>query len=571
MENKQRETKIKAFLEQECGLTDFCLEDMVADASVRKYFRVLKKDGTTAVLMDDESPNTRIRDFVKIDELLRSVGVLAPEIYAQKVDEGFLLLEDFGNKDVASALDGNNDAEVLKPAVDALLTIYKNTKRPDYIRDMDEAFIVKDFCLFLDWYMPSVLRKCLSLAQREKFLSLIDELLPMASKVPASLVMWDYHVNNVMLPSYDKRYGIIDFQDAMWGPSLYDLASLIEDERRDIAPEVALKLKDYFFANIEGIKREDFDDAYAFLALLRHMRVVGRFTTLITVSQKPHYAQYVPHALVLLKKTLTYPKFAKLKAWLDEILPEEKRCVPQQKNITKAFVLAAGRGVRMGELTESLPKPLIEVNGKALIDYNFDKLRETGIKDVVVNVCYKGELIKQHLEKQKDFNIQFSEEAEALETGGGIKNALHLMGKNAFFAMNSDTLWIDKGFKPAMRQMLDEWDDDKYDILLLLHPMNQIFGDNGKGIGNYRINAKGMLERNVNKEAGYPYWFTGVSIVHPRVFENSPEGKFSLRDLFDKAQKNGRLGFVVNDGILFHVGIPEAVKEAEQKLLALAC
>lgn len=571
MENMQRKAKIKAFLEEECGLTGFRLENMVADASVRKYFRVIKNDGTTAVLMDDESPNTRIREFVKIDELLRSVGVLAPKIYAQKVEDGFLLLEDFGGKDVASALNGGNDEKVLRPAVDALLTIYKKTKRPDYIRDMDEAFIVKDFCLFLDWYMPFALGRGLSDAQRNKFLSLIYELLPLASKVPASLVMWDYHVNNVMLPSYDERYGIIDFQDAMWGPSLYDLASLIEDERRDISPDVAQNLKEYFFANIEGVEREDFEDAYAFLALLRHMRVVGRFTTLITVSKKPHYAQYVPHALELLKKTLTYPKFTNMKAWLDDILPEEKRCVPQPKNITKAFVLAAGRGVRMGELTESLPKPLIEVNGKALIDYNFDKLKETGVNDVVVNVCYKGELIKKHLERQTDFKIQFSEEAEALETGGGIKNALHLMGKNAFFVMNSDTLWIDKGFKPAMRQMLDEWDDDKYDILLLLHPMNQIFGDNGKGIGNYRIDAEGKIERNVNKEEGYPYWFTGVSIVHPRAFDNSPDGKFSLRELFDKAQKNGRLGFVVNDGILFHVGIPEAVKEAEQKLLALAC
>ena len=85
------------------------------------------------------------------------------------------------------------------------------------------------------------------------------------------------------------------------------------------------------------------------------------------------------------------------------------------------------------------------------------------------------------------------------------------------------------------------------------------------------MNEDGKLERNVNKEEGYPYWFTGMSIVHPRVFKDSPNGKFSLRDLFDKAQEKGRLGFVVNDGILFHVGIPEAVKEAEQKLLALAC
>ena len=570
MEKNQRASKIKAFLENECGLVGYRLEDMVADASVRKYFRVVRADGTTAVLMDDESPYTKIHEFVKIDGLLRGIGVRAPEILAEKVEDGFLLLEDFGDKDFAAVLDGSNDAAIFRLAVDALLKIYKNARRPDYVKDMDEAFIVKDFRLFLDWYMPAVLGHGLTEKQRREFLALIDELLPLAVKVPSSLVLWDYHVNNVMLPPNSNECGVIDFQDAMWGPSLYDLASLIEDERRNIAPEVTAEMKDYFFANISGVRREDFEDAYAFLALLRHMRVIGRFTTLITVSKKPWYAKYVPHALELLKRTLEYPKFARLKSWLDENLPEEKRTVPETKPISKAFVLAAGRGVRMGELTESLPKPLIEVNGKALIDYNFDKLKDVGIKDVVVNVCYKGEMIEKHLAARTDFNIVFSEEKVALETGGGIKNALHLMGDEAFFVMNSDTLWVDRGFKPAMRQMLDEWDDKKYDILLLLHPMEQIFGDNGKGIGNYRLDGQGRLQRNVNKETGFPYWFTGVSIVHPRIFENSPDGRFSLRDLFDKAEKIGRLGYVLNDGILFHVGIPEAVRETEKKLLAIA-
>lgn len=571
MEKNQRALRIKAFLEKDCGLAGYRLEDMVTDASVRRYFRVVRADGSTAVLMDDESPYTKIREFVKIDSLLRGIGVRAPEILAQKTEEGFLLLEDFGDRDFAAVLDGRNDAAVFKLAVDALLKIYKNARRPDYVKDMDDAFIVKDFRLFLDWYMPAVLGKGLSDRQRREFLDIIGGLLPLGAKVPSSLVLWDYHVNNVMLPPNSNECGVIDFQDAMWGPSLYDLASLIEDERRVIAPEVTAEMKEYFFANISGVVRDDFEDAYAFLALLRHMRVIGRFTTLITVSKKPWYAKYVPHALELLKRTLEYPKFAILKRWLDENLPEARRTVPESKPISKAFVLAAGRGVRMGELTDSLPKPLIEVNGKALIDYNFDKLKDVGIKDVTVNVCYKGKMIEEHLAGRTDFNIAFSEEKEALETGGGIKNALHLMGNEAFFVMNSDTLWVDRGFKPAMRQMLDEWDGEKYDILLLLHPMEQIFGDNGRGIGNYRLDGQGRPQRNVNKEKGFPYWFTGVSIVHPRVFADSPDGKFSLRDLFDKAEKNGRLGFVVNEGILFHVGVPEAVRETEKKLLAIAC
>lgn len=120
-----------------------------------------------------------------------------------------------------------------------------------------------------------MLGKGLSDRQRREFLDIIGGLLPLGAKVPSSLVLWDYHVNNVMLPPNSNECGVIDFQDAMWGPSLYDLASLIEDERRVIAPEVTAEMKEYFFANISGVVRDDFEDAYAFLALLRHMRVIA--------------------------------------------------------------------------------------------------------------------------------------------------------------------------------------------------------------------------------------------------------------------------------------------------------
>lgn len=123
----------------------------------------------------------------------------------------------------------------------------------------------------------------------------------------------------------------------------------------------------------------------------------------------------------MLKRTLEYPKFAVLKRWLDENLPEVRRTVPESKPISKAFVLAAGRGVRMGELTDSLPKPLIEVNGKALIDYNFDKLKDVGIKDVTVNVCYKGKMIEEHLAGRTDFNIAFRKKRKPWKPAAELK------------------------------------------------------------------------------------------------------------------------------------------------------
>lgn len=565
MEKNTRELKRYSFLSKICQLENYKLEGMIIDASPRLYYRVWQDDGKSAVLMDDAG-GRKIKEFVELSKFLRQYNVHAPEVYFADFENNFLLIEDLGNADFGTILNDENEKHLFKLAVDALLKIYHVAERPTCVNDVSEQVIIENFGLFLDWYMPRAMGQGLSEQQRKEFLDLVSELMPMAYKLPNALVLWDYHVNNVMMPKDSDECAIIDFQDALWGPSLYDLVSLIEDERRVIKPEVTAELKEYFFENITGIIREDFDDAYEYLALLRHMRVLGRFTTLITVTKKPWYTNYIPHAVELLNRSLDYPKFAKLKAWMEKNFPKSKRGLLKEIKISKAFVLAAGRGIRMGEMTDVLPKPLIEVNGKTLIDYNFDKLGELKISDVVVNVCYKGEMIKNHLSQRKDFNIIFSEEKEALETGGGIKNALHLMGQEAFLAMNSDTLWVDGGFKSGMWQMIDQWDEEKFDILLLLHPMDKIQGDDNKGIGNYRINEQGRVERNVEKGDGFPYWFTGVSILHPRIFENSPDGKFSLRDLFDKAEKAGRLGYVVNDGVLFHVGIPEAVKMAEKVL-----
>lgn len=564
MKQKQKLSQIESFLNEAVKHKKYSIHEIAGDASSRKYYRILFDDGNTAILMDDDTFNPKIEAFLKIDSLLLNAGVRVPQIYAQDLKHNFLLLEDLGNADLASYVGTKQEKEMLLSAVDILLQIYKNVQRPHDIKSMDEEFILKDFSLFLDWYMPCVLNQDLSEEIRHEFFSLIAEYLPLLKSVPSSLVIWDYHANNVLVQG--KTCGVIDFQDALWGPFLYDLVSLIEDERRFISRELRLELKDYFYSNLEGIKRDDFEKAYAFMALLRHMRVIGRFTTLITVSDKPHYAQYVSRAWELLSETLNYPLFSKLKAWLNAVLPVEKRIAPQKPKITEAFVLAAGRGTRMLHLTQSMPKPLVKVGDKSLIDYNFDKLREVGIRNVVVNLCYKGDMIFEHLQQYQDFEIIFSREKEALETGGGIKKALSYLKNDAFFVMNSDTFWIDLNFKPAMRRMMDAWDSNKYDILLLLHPMKDILGDNNQGIGNYRCDENGLLCRNEKKEQGYPYWFTGVSIVHSRVFENSPKGKFSLRDLFDIAQKNKRLGFVLNKGILFHVGTPEALLDAEKWL-----
>ena len=229
--------------------------------------------------------------------------------------------------------------------------------------------------------------------------------------------------------------------------------------------------------------------------------------------------------------------------------------------ISQAFILAAGRGKRMLHLTDDKPKPLVTVAGKCLIDYNVDHIKNAGIKDCVVNLCYKGDMIKKHLSTRKDMNFIFSEENEALETGGGIKHALPKMKREAFIVVNSDALWADEENDVLLDNMINAWNDSKYDIMLMLQPLEKAYG--AAENGDYLLDDNNNPVRRKDKETKAPYLYGGVLICHPRVFDNEPEGRYWLVDIFDRLQKAGRLGYYIHNGKWFHVGNPEATQIAE--------
>lgn len=227
--------------------------------------------------------------------------------------------------------------------------------------------------------------------------------------------------------------------------------------------------------------------------------------------------------------------------------------------LTEAMILAAGRGTRMRRLTDETPKPLIRVAGRTLIDRMADKISAYGIKRAVVNVCYLGDMIEADLNERTDLSFLFSEEETALETGGGVKNALPLFETDAFFVVNSDPLWTEPGV-PALKRMADAWDPETTDVLMLLQPMTRVFGHDGKG--DYFLD--GGKPRRKKDESEAPYVYAGAQILHRRIFDDAPDGKFSLNVLYDRAEKAGRLRAVVHDGDWFHVGTPEALALAEK-------
>ncbi len=223
-----------------------------------------------------------------------------------------------------------------------------------------------------------------------------------------------------------------------------------------------------------------------------------------------------------------------------------------------AMVLAAGLGLRMRPLTDQVPKPLIHVAGRALIDYGLDHLREAGVQTVVVNAHYKAQQIIAWAKRQESPEILLSDEQdEILDTGGGVARALDLLGPDPFFVLNSDSFWID-GSVPALTRLRAAWDNDAMDCLLLLCPFERTVGYDGRG--DFTMAPNGRLTRQAG---GGALAYIGCYLVHPRLFIGERKAKFSMNVLWDKAIATGRLYGVSHDGRWLHVGTPAAIGLAE--------
>ena len=564
MKNLERKTKIQSMLASFAPGSKFSILPVTSDASLRKYYRVSFSDRPSVIVLDDEKLCCKTPEFVELSDFLRSHGAYVPEVFFQDLSSGLLILEDLGDNSVHSLLNPKNEQDLYLKSAQALAKVTNIAERPSCAKTFGKKELLHDIRLFTDWYIPMACGHPLSEQDKRFFLDLIEKLSDLAFKVPSRLMLWDYHIDNIMLPPHSPECAIIDFQDAMWGPLTYDIVSLLAADRRMASPDVITATKDAFFAMLSGVNRNDFDDSFAFLSMYRHMRVLGRFTTLTMVNRKEKYFQYIPQTWAMLEQILQHPKLHEVKSWVDARIPPKNRVCPSRKPINSAIILAAGRGTRMQNITDTLPKPLVTVGGKPLIDYNFERILSANIDNIVVNLCYKGDMIRSHLtQKYPDIKISFSEEETALETGGGVKHALPLLKGDAFFVCNSDVFFVDEGYKPALWRMMDQWDPEKYDILLLLQPVVDICGDKS---GDYRVDKDGKIERNFQKQPDFPYMFSGISIVNRKIFNDVSQTKFSLRDLFDVAQASDKLGFVINSAQFYHVGTPEALADAEAKI-----
>jgi N-acetyl-alpha-D-muramate 1-phosphate uridylyltransferase len=231
---------------------------------------------------------------------------------------------------------------------------------------------------------------------------------------------------------------------------------------------------------------------------------------------------------------------------------------------TKAMVLAAGLGLRMRPLTDHMPKPLVSVAGRPLLDHVLDKLAAAGVSEAVVNVHYLPDQIIDHVASRRSPHVVISDERnQVLGTGGGVVKALPRLGPAPFFHVNSDTLWID-GVRSNLMRLAEVFDPARMDILLLMAPTASSIGYSGRG--DYAMLPDGALRKRREHQV-VPFVYAGAAILSPRIFAGAPKGEFSLTRMFDAANEQDRLFGLRLDGVWMHVGTPDAVTAAEEAFL----
>lgn len=227
-----------------------------------------------------------------------------------------------------------------------------------------------------------------------------------------------------------------------------------------------------------------------------------------------------------------------------------------------AMILAAGFGTRMRPLTLNVPKPLLKVGGRTMLDAALDHLKAAGVEHVVVNSHYLGDQVEAHLAARTDMKLIASPEVAILDTGGGVKNALPHFGGKPFFVLSGDLPWQD-GAHPALLRMAEAWDETRMDLLLLLMPTQKAKGFETKG--DFFMDEVGRVWR-AGTAPPRPYVWISAMIVSPALYDEIAETTFSNNKIFDMAEARRRLFGLEHDGTCFHVGTPEDLAEANRLL-----
>lgn len=331
MDSRARE--IDAFLAG-AGWKGAARETLAADASFRRYDRVTR-GARHAVLMDAPPEKEDVGPFVTLARHLKGLGYSAPSVLAEDVARGLVLLEDLGNDTYTRLLArGEDETALYELAIDVLIDLHRRAPSdavPAGLPLYDDDRLLIEADILIDYFVPAALETAVAPEASNEYRDCWRALLPLARRVPETLVLRDYHVDNLIgLPDRAgiAACGLLDFQDAVVGPVTYDVVSLLEDARRDIADALATAMCDRYLAAFPNLDRDAFAASYAILGAQRHCKVIGIFTRLCVRDGKSGYLQHIPRVWRLLERSIRHPVLAPLKLWLDQTVPPERRIIP---------------------------------------------------------------------------------------------------------------------------------------------------------------------------------------------------------------------------------------------------
>lgn len=315
-----------------------------ADASFRRYVRLFADKACagggrgTALLMDAPPPHEDVRPFLRVGNMLRALGLSAPEVFAEDVAQGFLLLEDWGEGTYTRLLErGADEAALYGLAVDVLIALHHHPRGPDFTAQLppyDTARLLDEAVLLTDWYWPAIFGARPAPSVRSAYEAAWREVLAPLVSGARVITLRDYHVDNLM--RLDGREGVracglLDFQDALAGHPAYDLVSLLQDARRDISPTLAQAMLSRYLEASHVDDHEAFMAAFTILGAQRHAKVIGIFTRLCKRDGKTVYLRHIPRLWRLLERAFTHPALAPVARWFDVHVPPEYRAVPRHR------------------------------------------------------------------------------------------------------------------------------------------------------------------------------------------------------------------------------------------------
>ncbi len=325
----EREALIAAFLEAH-GWPRAAPTPLAGDASFRRYQRL--EDGRRrAVLMDAPPPHEDVRPFAAVARHLRRLGFSAPEVLAEDAEAGLLLLEDLGDDTYTRLLAGSGDEALLyRLAVDVLIDLHRRPEAevvPQGLAPYDDTALLEEALLFTDWYLPAMVSRPTAPGVRDSYREAWLSLFPALHAQPRTLVLRDYHVDNLLWLAGRPGVaacGLLDFQDAVAGPAAYDLVSLLEDARRDIDPGLAAAMLERYTAALPGFDRA----VYTVLGAQRHAKVIGIFTRLCVRDGKADYLVHIPRLWRLLERALEQAPLGAVADWFERHVPAATRGIP---------------------------------------------------------------------------------------------------------------------------------------------------------------------------------------------------------------------------------------------------